>query len=256
MFCTNCGCRIPAKAIKCPECNAEVSKMEYCSGFWLELNQNSLSNEKADQYKEKVEADNDNKEELVVETKPANAAGENNKNGQFWKKVVKAEAAVIVILLLYSTISGAVLKKEINKGKDNYAELESRFAELNENYESTKKNYEGLLNEQPEVSIEEYESTIADLEKEKNDLSEENKKLEEEKEQLQEELESLRSQNEEEINTENDEEDESSAVSNIQEVENTQSDQDNLPSEPEQQKDPDSLKGQGKSVAPKSNKSR
>ena len=249
MFCANCGCRIPAKAIRCPECNAEVSKMEYCSGFWLELNQNSLSDEKAAQHKEQVGAEN--KQDLVLETKPANTAGEKNKHGQFWEKLVKLEAAVILILLLYNAISGAVLKKEINKGKDDYTELEGRFTELNENYESTKKNYEDLLNKQPEVSTEEYETTIADLEKEKNDLSEENKKLEEEKEQLQEELENLRNQNAEE-EMENDEDEESSADSEEQEADNTQSEQDNPPDEPEQHKTPDSLNGQGKSVVPKS----
>lgn len=40
MFCTKCGCRIPMKAQKCPDCGADLPVMEYCGGFWSELNQN------------------------------------------------------------------------------------------------------------------------------------------------------------------------------------------------------------------------
>lgn len=40
MFCKKCGRRIQDTDSKCPECNAEIPEMEYCSGFWMELNQN------------------------------------------------------------------------------------------------------------------------------------------------------------------------------------------------------------------------
>ena len=41
MFCIKCGCRIPLKATKCPDCGADLPVMEYCGGFWTELNQNT-----------------------------------------------------------------------------------------------------------------------------------------------------------------------------------------------------------------------
>ena len=46
MFCTKCGGRIPPEASKCPNCGADLPVMEYCSGFWSELNQNTQSGAK------------------------------------------------------------------------------------------------------------------------------------------------------------------------------------------------------------------
>ena len=46
MFCTKCGGRIPPEASKCPNCGADLPVMEYCSGFWSELNQNTKSGAK------------------------------------------------------------------------------------------------------------------------------------------------------------------------------------------------------------------
>lgn len=43
MFCIKCGRRIPVSASKCPYCSAVLASMEYCSSFWSEVNQNSLS---------------------------------------------------------------------------------------------------------------------------------------------------------------------------------------------------------------------
>lgn len=40
MFCRKCGRRIQGAGARCPACNAEIPEMEYCSGFWVELNQN------------------------------------------------------------------------------------------------------------------------------------------------------------------------------------------------------------------------
>ena len=41
MFCIKCGCRIPKNTQKCPDCGADRPGMEYCGGFWSELNQNT-----------------------------------------------------------------------------------------------------------------------------------------------------------------------------------------------------------------------
>ncbi len=46
MFCTKCGGRIPPEASKCPNCGADLPVMEYCGGFWSELNQNTQSGAK------------------------------------------------------------------------------------------------------------------------------------------------------------------------------------------------------------------
>ena len=205
MFCANCGCRIPTRAAQCPECRADVPKMEYCSGFWLELNQNSLSNTEAGKYEELKETKD--------AAEAASVAVERNKRSPLLKRALIAEAAIIAILLLYSTISGAALKNTIKEKDDNNAELQNqnkalkeecadldnKYTELEKEYNLVKGDYDSLKEEDWEIGEDEYRSRIDDLRKKYDQLYEKYIKLQEENNHLQEELEGSRQKKPERI---------------------------------------------------------
>lgn len=129
MFCKNCGCRIPASAPKCPECGVDRPVLEYCAGFWTELNQNTrvkkqkpgadVPGNKADLRLDGLESEDNHekknrKPEPVVTRKdnlPANRA--KPKKGGYILQII--EAAVILSLVLYSMLLGNTVKNKNNK---------------------------------------------------------------------------------------------------------------------------------------------
>lgn len=136
MFCSNCGCRIPVNASKCPNCNAAIHEMEYCSGFWSELNQNSMlciDNEQANT-KSRTVIEHDQLQPSEVKDQKLRAESslnvENKNKSSFIKNVVIAEGVIILVLLIYIIISGAVFKYRINELNEQYSILEEQYENM------------------------------------------------------------------------------------------------------------------------------
>lgn len=202
MFCSNCGCRIPAKALKCPNCNTAVNEMEYCSGFWSELNQNSSLhiNEQQNTYNKPDIGDDREVSDEAEKLKPQSVNSPLNRVNKplFMKYAVLAEAAIIVILLLYSAISGAVLKHKLNESNERNSVLEEQMNRLSAEYSS--------LKQQSESKDTDYDSQVSEWEQKYNELMDSYNSMNSENEALKEELDNLRSQSQEQSSTVDDSE--------------------------------------------------
>lgn len=194
MFCSNCGCRIPAKASKCPNCNTTVEEMEYCSGFWSELNQNSVLH--IDEYQKntdcKVENDIDQEAQGEVETLKPQVGINSLKNKNkfpFIKYAVIAEGVIIVILLLYNSISGALLKHKLNESNEQNSMLKEQINSLNSEYDS--------LKQQSDSKDIDYDSAIVEWEQKYKELKNNYDVIQNENETLKEELNGLKNQEQE-----------------------------------------------------------
>lgn len=202
MFCSNCGCRIPAKALKCPNCNTAVNEMEYCSGFWSELNQNSSLhiNEQQNTYNKPDIGDDLEVSDEAEKLKPQSVNSPLNRVNKplFMKYAVLAEAAIIVILLLYSVISGAVLKHKLNESNERNSVLEEQMNRLSAEYSS--------LKQQSESKDTDYDSQVSEWEQKYNELMDSYYSMNSENEALKEELDNLRSQSQEQSSTVDDSE--------------------------------------------------
>ena len=177
MFCEKCGRQIPGNASKCPGCGADLPGMEYCSGFWVELNQNS----QADKTKKQKEPDQKSEKSTSAE-KSGNADAKRKKDVRVkedmkpgilysvLKYAAIAEGVIILILLIHNAVSGGALQKEMDRqNEDLKAQYEEKSEALQNDYDSISKDFDNLKEE-------------------KEQLEKEKKQLEEEKEQLEEEL--------------------------------------------------------------------
>lgn len=152
MFCIKCGCRIPANASKCPDCGADRPGMEYCGGFWSELNQNTqCPNHSPVVSKEKtLTREMDVKKEHLNSNDAAIKLCKKEKNAEkspFLRNTVMIEGAIILILFLYTLVSGVSLRKQISEAEANGISAEERYTELVKEYEDISAKYEELKKE-------------------------------------------------------------------------------------------------------------
>lgn len=136
MFCNKCGCKIPVNASRCPNCGADIPSMEYCSGFWSELNQNSQANgDAADIKKQELRNRNTGTEPEGSIPNAGKAVKVENAAKpylRFNKYALIAEAVIIAVLLLYHVVSAASLRGELNKTQKEYSSVNEEMEKLNE----------------------------------------------------------------------------------------------------------------------------
>lgn len=195
MFCEKCGCRIPGKASKCPGCGADLPGMEYCSGFWAELNQNSLVNNSFGNEEEQNTRESHVNEETTP-TKETGISDSRLKKGisikgnmrqaipfTLLKYAAIAECVIILILLIFNGVSGSALKKEISQLSEDCDQLESQLAAT----EKRTKDQIDKLSSQNESTKTEHE----ELQEKYDSLLKEFDEVREERDQLEKELNSL-----------------------------------------------------------------
>lgn len=164
MFCNKCGCEIPVNVSKCPNCGADIPSMEYCSGFWMELNQNSSANDDITDIKEQKSQDQNagmksggsipDARKHVMHEKAA-------KPSLLFKYAMIAEAVIIASLLLYHVVSAASLRNELNKTQTMYNSVNEEIGKLNETIQNLKQEISDR-----DALISDYEERIRKLEEE------------------------------------------------------------------------------------------
>lgn len=164
MFCTKCGCRIPSDASKCPDCGSDRPNMEYCSGFWLELNQNTQANtdtagwtantaggqnamaEAAFTGRQDREPSGDNapgrkghepSEGNTPGRKGHEPSGSNKpwRKGRLLKFAVIAEGAAILLILMINALSGMALKQDVKEAERERDSAMRQLEELKKEYD-------------------------------------------------------------------------------------------------------------------------
>lgn len=135
MFCIKCGCHISAKAEKCLECGADLPSMEYCSGFWSELNQNHEAMGDDGREVKQVECiENKRSDALKRRITSERGSGQKDKASK-WQYLLIAEGVVILIVLLFGIISGSRLRRQISELNNQNAKLEEEKGALQIEYE-------------------------------------------------------------------------------------------------------------------------
>lgn len=200
MFCEKCGCRISGKVSKCPGCGADLPNMEYCNGFWAELNQNSLVNKNF----ENTKGQNAQESHFNEETAPTKETeisdsrlkkgisikGHRRQNIPFTllKYAAIAECVIILILLIFNGVSGRALKKEISQLNEDCDQLETQLATKESEYKKIKEQIDELnsQNENTQTEQEELQEKYDSLLKEFDEVKEERDQLERELNSLEE----------------------------------------------------------------------
>lgn len=150
MFCIKCGCRIPLKATKCPDCGADLPVMEYCGGFWTELNQNTQTGAGFEE-RDVREAETDIREENAgtssddtVETIPETGvpgdstpaqdreSGPERKTAGRKRPVLAWAAAVLFLLLAASVCFNILQKRQLTEKDETLQEAQSEQEALRE----------------------------------------------------------------------------------------------------------------------------
>ena len=150
MFCIKCGCRIPLKATKCPDCGADLPVMEYCGGFWTELNQNTQTGAGFEE-RDVPEAETDIKEENAgtssgdtVETIPEaggpgdsmpaknRESGPERKTAGRKRPVLGWASAVLFLLLAASVCFNILQKRQLTAKNETLQEAQSEQEALRE----------------------------------------------------------------------------------------------------------------------------
>ena len=145
MFCIKCGCHIPPNAKKCPDCGEAIANMEYCNGFWQELNQNMpvvTPEEKGSEAHKNQPARR--KKEVSPAQKKTVKATKQKKNTSTFKTVLIAESAIVALLLLYTVISGSLYKGRINALQEQIEAQEATIEDLNQDLDVAKENSSAL----------------------------------------------------------------------------------------------------------------
>lgn len=195
MFCKKCGCRIPSNASKCPDCGSDLPNMEYCSGFWSELNQNSQTQKMhSNQAVKEKENTPQSAKEADTNLNPKvkekfNTDKKGTKKTSILKYAAIVEGLIIIILFLSTTVSNFALKREVNELKtqnaaadENYKELEKQNKAIqteNESLQEQNKKWEQdykALSQEYDLLYEK----LSELEKQTEDLNEQETETESE----------------------------------------------------------------------------
>ena len=133
MFCIKCGCHIPPNAKKCPNCNNTIADMEYCNGFWQELNQNmpvQTAEEKNDRNRHS-QLDR-RKKEVSPAPKMVGKKVKQRQNTSAVKTVLIVESAIIALLILYTAVSGTSHKGRVHALQEQIELQEAAIEDLNQ----------------------------------------------------------------------------------------------------------------------------
>ena len=121
MYCNNCGRRVRAQDVVCPECGSELAA-EYCGGFWGLVNDKPEATEPAVAVIEEKQPDNSRK--------------------TFGKK------AILVLLILFIAVSTVLIQRSrINHLQKEIGDLQSKYEVLEKEYSNLESNYTALQTE-------------------------------------------------------------------------------------------------------------
>lgn len=133
MFCIICGCHIPPNAKKCPDCNNTIANMEYCNGFWQELNQNMPVQTAEEKNGGNQQSQPDRrKKEVSPAPKKVGKKVKQRQSTPAVKTVLIAESAIIALLILYTAVSGASHKGRLHALQEQIELQEASIDDLNQ----------------------------------------------------------------------------------------------------------------------------
>ena len=127
MYCKKCGCRINGNESRCTECGTEISRVEYCGGFW------GL-----------VGVDNKKVEIPVIENVKRTPVEYKTKVS---KKQKSSVATILVVLVMALALALAGTGMFLYKTMENYKLLQVQYEELLEEYEQFDELYESISDE-------------------------------------------------------------------------------------------------------------
>lgn len=177
MFCKQCGCHIPATSATCLECRAKVPELEYCSGFWIELNQNSAQKSVNDDLEPaasehcEIKIDNPKESPIKREEQEKRTIQDNCKKRNLaigLLCLVFVETALIIVMLLILLSTGSEWRKKTHALESEIARVESEVQEVQETMQTLKKSElanPSLSGEQPNAT------TQSDVSSASNDSS-------------------------------------------------------------------------------------
>ncbi len=152
MYCMKCGCKIVPKSMKCSNCGADSTRVEYCGGFWGLVGSSKIVNDEI-QYDKEMQTFEVPKEKRGQKTENE-LLSKIKENSKKQKLIISFLLGVVIIMLavcIVQTFRSKSYARKYDSSKNTYSTLDIEYQDLKKKYDALTIEFESLQQQNKEL---------------------------------------------------------------------------------------------------------